>query len=112
MDIKLSYGIGDIRFGVKRSELIEAIGHPDKIDTDTSESPLLIYNELRYTFWIGNDARLHWIQSTHPNAVLFGRLIVGIPIETAISKIGTELKAQSKEKTMALWILTRLIHMS
>jgi hypothetical protein len=93
MDIKLGYGIGDIRFGIEKGDLIESIGHPDKIDTDASENPLLIYNELRCTFWMGDDARLHWIQSTNPKVTLFGRFIVGIPIEKAISEVSAELKA-------------------
>lgn len=59
MDIKLGYGLENIRFGIEKCDLIQPIGEPNTMDTDSSENPLLIYNKLRCTLWIGDDGRLH-----------------------------------------------------
>ena len=72
-------GIEQIRFGISRALLEKKLGTADKVDTDESGNPLLIYNRLQCTFWLNEDNELHWIQCSNSSARLWGEIVIGQP---------------------------------
>jgi hypothetical protein len=79
LNIILGKGIEQIRFGISRALLEKKLGTADKVDTDESGNPLLIYNRLQCTFWLNEDNELHWIQCSNSSARLWGEIVIGQP---------------------------------
>ncbi len=97
MNIEPGAGIDDIRFGLSPKLLIEKYGVPSKIDEDAGGLPLYQYNSLKCTFWFNEEARLHWIQCSDKDAVLYGKKIVGMPVGEALDLIAAKLGYSATE---------------
>jgi hypothetical protein len=91
MEIHPGRGIGHIQFGLRESELIELLGPPDKRSYADEGNLRLQYFELRLEFSIepNNDDRLGWIEVHHPEATLFGQLVIGKSIDYVCDLIET-----------------------
>jgi hypothetical protein len=84
LNIILGRGIDQIGFGISRATLESKLGSADKVDTDETGNPLLIYNQLQCTFWLNEDNELHWIQCSNRSARLWGEIVNGQPFATQI----------------------------
>ncbi|MEP1444997.1 MAG: hypothetical protein ABJK37_02625 [Paraglaciecola sp.] len=89
MEIKLGIGLDGISFGVSQDYLKELIGEPDKIDLDNDEFPLLKYNKLMCTFWMDENDRVHWIQSSNPLLFLQNTKVIGMEVIDILSKLAS-----------------------
>lgn len=78
-----------MQFGISRALLESKLGSADKIDTDETGNPLLIYNDLRCTFWLNEENELHWIQCSNSSARLWGEIVIGQPFVTQIECLET-----------------------
>jgi len=79
LNIILGRGLDEITFGISRADLESKLGTADKTDTDESGNPLLIYNQLKSTFWLNEENQLHWIQCSNASVRLWGEIVIGQP---------------------------------
>ena len=89
MNISLGKGVDQIRFGISRALLEAQLGNADKVDTDESGNPLLIYNRLQCTFWLNENDELHWIQCSNSSARLWDEIVIGQPFATQLDMLET-----------------------
>ena len=89
MNIILGQGIDQVVFGISRDVLEAKIGSPDKVDSDETGNPLLIFNQLQCTFWLNENNELHWIQCSNSSARLWGEIVIGQPFATQIEVLET-----------------------
>jgi len=89
LNISLGKGVDQIRFGISRALLEAQLGNADKVDTDESGNPLLIYNRLQCTFWLNENDELHWIQCSNSSARLWDEIVIGQPFATQLDMLET-----------------------
>jgi len=79
MDIKLKYGLEQLLFGMKQSNVEALYGKADFQYKDEEQNVILGYNNLksRLTFYEEEDFRLGYITVSHPEVTLFGEKILG-----------------------------------
>ncbi len=97
MEAFLKKGIDKMRFGMKRQDVLDLYGPPDREFRDEDKNITWIYNMQRWrlTFYEDEEFRLGYLITAHPELELFGNRIVGREVE--------EVKAQLKPKGFDKW---------
>lgn len=77
--ICLSRGVGDLFFGMKKTEIVDALGDEYSEETYEFGDVELEYTQLGlcFTLWEDSEFRLGMIASERTTAVLFGEQLVG-----------------------------------
>jgi len=85
MEIKLEIGIDNIKFGMKKSEVEQIIGQPDRarIDEDDDNKLMLDYNalNLRLSFYPKEENKLAYIECSNKNLTFNGKKIIDLNID-------------------------------
>ena len=85
MEIKPEIGIGELKFGMKLSDVINILGNPDseKAEKDTEHRIIVVFNKhrLRLTFYENENNRLGYIISSNTNLTYKGVEIMNSNIE-------------------------------
>ena len=85
MEIKLEIGIDDIKFGMKKSEVEQILGLPDRarIDEDDENKLMLDYNALnpRLSFYPNEEDKLAYIECSNKNLTFKGEKIIDSNID-------------------------------
>ena len=81
MEIKIGTGVDNICFGLTENEALKLLGKPDKIYSTDCGCHRLQFNEklIELSFEPENDYRLGWIEVHNPQAVLFKKMLIGLP---------------------------------
>ncbi|WP_205501121.1 hypothetical protein [Rufibacter psychrotolerans] len=80
-EIKLGYGIGDLRFGLSMDEVEDIMGEPEEVEESTDEDEFehkaWNYWDSGFSFYFDkeDDYRLSCIEIANPNVTLFGKKI-------------------------------------
>ncbi|ALI99004.1 hypothetical protein [Rufibacter tibetensis] len=80
-EIKLGYGIGDLRFGLSMDDVEEIMGEPEEVEEsdeeDEFEHKAWNYWDSGFSFYFDkeDDYRLSCIETANPNVTLFGKKI-------------------------------------
>ncbi|MBA9075948.1 hypothetical protein [Rufibacter quisquiliarum] len=80
-EIKLGYGIGDLRFGLTMDDVEEIMGEPEEIEEsdeeDEFEHKAWNYWDTGFSFYFDqeDDYRLSCIETANPNVTLWGKKI-------------------------------------
>jgi len=76
MELKPEIGIGNLKFGMKITEVENILGKPDieRIDKDNENRLILVFNnqKLRLTFYESENRRLGYIETSNPNLTFNG----------------------------------------
>ena len=98
MEIKPGIGIGQIKFGISEEELVALLGQPysikegEYVENSGDLNRELIYQEgLSFTFDSEDDYRLGCISIRNQGHKLFGRDLIGMPIEAVRSFMSKQL---------------------
>jgi hypothetical protein len=93
MHILPGKGVGQFHFGLTETELVRALGPPDKRYRTDSGALRLQYFGPRLEFSIEPDIgdRFGWVEVHSPDARLFGHRIVGEPIPSVLSVVSKAL---------------------
>jgi hypothetical protein len=71
MEIKPKIGIGELKFGMKLSDVIKILGNPDseKAEKDAEHRIIVVFNKhrLRLTFYENENNKLGYIISSNQN---------------------------------------------
>lgn len=72
-------GVDQLLFGMKQKDVIALYGSPDKQFEDDDHNIIYLYNkqQIRITFYDDEDMRLGYIITSHPEATLLGKKILG-----------------------------------
>ena len=85
MEIKPEIGIGDLKFGMKLSDVKKILGKPDseKAEKNDEHRIIVIYNKqrLRLTFYENENNRLGYIITSNPNLNYIGINIINSNID-------------------------------
>ena len=91
MNIYLKKGIDDLKFGMKRHEVEQMIGKPDRVikDPDNDNELIWEYNDLklRITFYNDENGRLGYFQSSNSDLTINDHKIIDEKVEDAMSHI-------------------------
>lgn len=81
MEIKPKYGVGDLLFGMKQQHVVAMYGKPSSQFKDEDGNIIYMYNphKMRLTFYKDEDFRLGYIVISHPDSLLFGKKVMGLP---------------------------------
>ncbi|MBF6023002.1 hypothetical protein [Lysobacter niastensis] len=81
MEILPGIGVGELNFGMTKSQVFERLGFPDKSYLTESEAREVQYFALRLalTFEPNNDDRLGWIEVHDKQSTVFGVSPWGMP---------------------------------
>jgi hypothetical protein len=77
-------GFGDIKFGTEIEKIIENLGEPEDVDNFENDADinavLLHYWQNGYSLFFQGDTKhvLAGIETDHPEAVLYGKKVIGI----------------------------------
>ncbi len=97
MQIHLRTGIGALRFGMMREEIVRLIGKPDveKHDSDDENEFFWEYNDLklRLTFYANEGFRLGYIRSSHRNLSLNNQKLIDKKIDKVLGELKEELES-------------------
>lgn len=80
-EIKLGYGIGDLRFGLSMEDVEDLMGEPEEVEEsdeeDEFEHKAWNYWDSGFSFYFDkeDDYRLSCIETANPNVTLFGKKI-------------------------------------
>ncbi|PKG42623.1 hypothetical protein [Psychroflexus sp. MES1-P1E] len=87
MELKPEIGIGNLKFGMKRTEVENILGKPDaeRIDKDNENRLILVFNneKLRLTFYESENKRLGYIETSNSNLTFNGIKILNTNIDFA-----------------------------
>ena len=85
MEIKPEIGIGELKFGMKPSDVKNLLGNPDyeKVEQDDENKLNLVYNteRLRLTFYESENNRLGYIITSNSNLTFNGIKIINSKID-------------------------------
>ncbi len=85
MELVPEIGIGRLKFGISRSEAERILGKPDieRFDGDDSNRKILVFNNesIRLTFYVDENMRLGYIESSNPTLTFKTRRIIGESID-------------------------------
>jgi hypothetical protein len=97
MEIHLQKGIGEIRFGMNRTEVEQLIGKADveKLDSEDPNELIWEFNDLklRLTFYESENYRMVYIRGSHSNMRLNNQTFIDQKIDTVLSKVDSGLDA-------------------
>ena len=103
MEIKPEIGIGELKFGMKLSDVEKILGKADSAEAekDNEHRIIVIYNKqrLRLTFYENEDNRLGYIITSNPNLTYKGNKIINSNIDfiknEVLEKIITEWEIEN-----------------
>jgi hypothetical protein len=100
MKIRPGKGVGQLLFGLTESELIRALGPPDKRYRTDSEALRLQYfsPQLELSIEPGNAGRFGWVEVHGSKASLFGHRIVGEPITSLLPLVSAMLEEEPEHE--------------
>jgi len=85
MELKLETGIGDIKFGMKKSEVEQILGLPDRvrIEEDDDDKLMLDYNalNLRLSFYPKEEDKLGYIECSNKKLTFKGKRFIDTSID-------------------------------
>lgn len=90
--IQPNKGIGDIHFGMTRSEIESILGNPTNIENSTNAldipATILHYDELELTLVLeGDNPTLHCIETSNETCLLFGKAIMEMNEQELIAEM-------------------------
>ncbi len=95
MEIKLGIGIGEIKFGMKKTEVEEILGQPGRIriEEDDDDKVMFDYNalNLRLSFYPKEEDRLGYIESSNKNLTFNNKKIIDDNIDFVKTEIFGDL---------------------
>ena len=88
MKINPGFGLENILFGMKQSDVEAIYGKPSRRYKDDENNEIYLYNQekLRLTFYEDENYRLGYILTSNPDSVLLGHKVIGSQIAMAIEK--------------------------
>ena len=91
MQIKPKFGVGELLFGMKQSDVKAIYGNPDKQFNDEDDNVIYVYNaqKWRLTFYEDEALRLGYIIAAHPDLTLSDHKVIG----RTVADVQKELKA-------------------
>ncbi|GGK73080.1 hypothetical protein ACD591_07930 [Rufibacter glacialis] len=102
-EIKLGYGIGDLRFGLSMDDVEEIMGEPEEVEEsdeeDEFEHKAWNYWDSGFSFYFDkeDDYRLSCIETANPNVTLFGKKIFEMS-QQEVEQLFKEQGVQNVEK--------------
>ncbi|WP_181304808.1 hypothetical protein [Rufibacter sp. XAAS-G3-1] len=102
-EIKLGYGIGDLRFGLNMDDVEEIMGEPEEVEEsdeeDEFEHKAWNYWDSGFSFYFDkeDDYRLSCIETANPNVTLFGQKIFEMS-QQEVEQLFKENGVQNVEK--------------
>ncbi len=100
MQIKPKFGVDQLLFGMKQSDVKNLYGNPDKQFQDEDQNIIYVYNlqRLRLTFYEDEDFRLGYMISSHPEQTLFNHKILGRKVRDVQKELESQgFKSWEKE---------------
>ena len=99
MKINPKTGIDQLIFGMKQKDVKALYGNPDKQYEDEDSNIIYLYNDkkMRLTFYEDEDFRFGYVITSHPDAELFSKKIIGKPWQET-EKLLTDKNIKSLEK--------------
>jgi hypothetical protein len=100
MQIKPKFGVDQLLFGMKQTDVKNIYGNPDKQFTDDDQNIIYVYNQqkIRLTFYEDEDFRLGYIIVSHPELTLFNQKIIGRKVSDVQNELETQgFKSWEKE---------------
>ncbi len=95
MELKPKIGVDNLKFGMKRTEVIEILNKPDRILTNQEDENELIlewnYLKLRMTFYQNENDRFGYLRTINPELKFNGKRIIGAQLEFVKKQIFAEL---------------------
>lgn len=102
-EIRLGYGIGDLRFGLSMEDVEEIMGEPEEIEEsdeeDEFEHKAWNYWDTGFSFYFDqeDDYRLSCIETANPNVTLWGKKIFELS-QQEVESLFKEQGVQTVEK--------------
>jgi len=91
MELKPGIGIGDLKFGMTKDEIIAKLGTPDRIieDVEDEETLLLEYYalKLRLSVYGGEGDRLAYMTTSNPDLEYKGQKIIADSVDTVKDQV-------------------------
>lgn len=86
MEVKVGIGIGELIFGMHRSQVEKLIGKPDKEAIDDEDEMICQFNSLksRISFYSNEGGRLGYIRCSSAALTHNGQSIIGEKIDTVL----------------------------
>lgn len=96
MKLNPKYGIDQLLFGMKQTDVVGIYGPPDRQFLDDEENTIILYNQhkLRLTFYKEEEFKLGYIITSNPAILLLDKRIMGKNID----EVKRELPFKSWEK--------------
>lgn len=96
MEVLPGIGTDVISFGANEQEAINLLGNPDKVYTTDGDCKRLQFNKLQIelSFELDNNNLLGWLEVHEPNAVLFGRKLIGIEQNEVLNFVTARLNEE------------------
>jgi hypothetical protein len=84
--LKLGNGIGCLTFGSAPSSVKNLLGNPSEEEIDPEGDIRWFFNEFCLNVYFGKkyDYRLHLIETSHPEAVIWGKTVMGLSKEEVL----------------------------
>ncbi|MBK7297376.1 MAG: hypothetical protein IPI91_12340 [Flavobacteriales bacterium] len=90
MILKPNTGIGDLKFGMSKSDIQKLIGKPDRdyLDDEDPTQNLCEYNahKLRLTFYTDHDTKLGYMRCRDPKLMYGNTVIIGQNIDKVLEQ--------------------------
>jgi len=91
MQLKLAFGIDELKFGITKDAAFSLLGNPDKIqiDEDSIDEIICDWNshKLRLTFYKIEDFRLGYIRLKNENLTYRNLKIIGQPLKSVLENV-------------------------
>jgi hypothetical protein len=87
MNIEIGIGIANIKFGMKKSKIIELLGNPDRIVNLREDGEEFLYNSLKMKLFFSNedDDRLYSIEIYKKDDTFLNTKVIGLSVEEFLS---------------------------
>ena len=91
MELKLEIGIDDIKFGMKKSEVEQILGPPNRVrlEEDDDDKLMLDYNDLnlRLSFYPKEEDKLGYIECSNKDLTFKGQKFIDLNIDLVKSEL-------------------------
>jgi hypothetical protein len=109
IELKPQTGLGALKFGMKKEELIEILGEPDQVFRDPisdDDHTLMEWNalKLRLTIYEDEGGRFGYIRTKNPNITYNGHTIIGHPMSVLNQFAFTKISAEWSITGYGSWI--------
>ncbi|WP_309641590.1 hypothetical protein [Flavobacterium sp.] len=97
MQIKPKFGVDQLLFGMKQTDVKSIYGNPNKQFKDEDQNVIYVYNQqkMRLTFYEDEDFRLGYIIASDPELTLFNNTILG--------RKATEVQKELEQHSFKTW---------